>query len=71
MLGRPGRLRGDQLDAERVREPASDLGLQTEQIGRVTVEPLRPEMRVGLGVDQLGVLMRTRLPDRLTLPSST
>ena len=55
MLGRPGGLGGDQLDAERVREPARDLILQSEQIARVAVEPLGPKMRIGRGTDQLGV----------------
>jgi hypothetical protein len=55
MLGRPGGLRSEQLDAERVRDPACDLVLQREQIAGVAVEPLRPEMRVGRGIDQLGI----------------
>ena len=55
MPGRPGGLRSDQLDAERVRDPARDLVLQREQIARVAVEPFSPEMRIGVGVDQLGV----------------
>ena len=55
MLGRPGGLRADQLEVERDRDPARDLVLQSEQIARVAVEPLGPEMRVGLGIDQLGV----------------
>ena len=54
MLGRLGGLCSDQLNIERVREPARDLALQDKQIGRVAVEPIRPEMRVGLGIDQLG-----------------
>ena len=55
MLGRSGGLRSDQLDAERVRDPARDLVLQGEEIARVTVEALGPKMRVGQGIDQLGV----------------
>jgi len=47
-------------------EPAGDLVLQSEQIASVAVEPLRPEMRVGRGIDQLGADA-----DLLTLPSST
>jgi hypothetical protein len=47
VLGRPGGLCGDQLDAERVGEAARDLVLQGEQIVRVAVEPLGPQMRVG------------------------
>jgi hypothetical protein len=54
MLIRPGCLRSDQLDAERVREPARDLVLQREQIARVAGETLGPQMRIGLGIDQLG-----------------
>ena len=70
VLRRPGGLRGDQLDPERVCKPANDLVLQSEEIFRVTVEPLRPEMRVGPGVDQL-CRDANRLPDSRTLPSST
>jgi len=54
MLGRPRGLCSDQLDAERIREPARYLVLQSEQIARVNVEPLGPQMRVGRGIDQLG-----------------
>ena len=54
MVGRPGSLRSNQLEAERSRDPARDLVLQDEQIARVAVEPLGPQMRVGRGVDQLG-----------------
>src|SRR5260370_25993779 len=65
MLGWPGGLRSDQLDAKRVREPARDLILQSEQIARVAVEPLPPKMRVGRGIDQLGVEaeLAARSPD--------
>ena len=35
--------------------PARDLVLQCEQITGVTIEPLRPEIRGGIGIDQLGV----------------
>jgi hypothetical protein len=55
MLGRPGGLHSDQLDAERDREPARDLVLQGEQIARIAVEPLCPKMRVGRGIDQLSI----------------
>jgi hypothetical protein len=54
MLGRPGGLRSDQLDAEGVGEAARDLVLQGEQIARVAIEPLGPKMRIGCGIDQLG-----------------
>jgi len=35
-------LHGDQLHAERVRDSAGDFVLQREQVGCVSVEPLRP-----------------------------
>ena len=70
MLGRPGGLRRNQLDAERVREPARDLVLQSEQVACVAVEPIPPKMRVGRGIDQLGADSDS-VADRLTLPSST
>jgi hypothetical protein len=54
MLDRPGGLRSDQLDAERVREPTCDFILQGEQVAGVAVELLGPQMCVGRGVDQLG-----------------
>jgi hypothetical protein len=70
MLGRPGGLRSDQLDPERIREPARDFVLQSEQIARVAVEPLGPQMGIGRGVDQLGVDAEL-IARSLTLPSST
>jgi len=42
-----GGLRTDKLGVERDRDPACDLVLQSEQIGRVAVEALGPQMRVG------------------------
>ena len=36
------------------RNPPGDLVLQREQIARIALEPLGPDMRVGRGVDQLG-----------------
>jgi len=54
MLGRPGGLSSDQLDADRVRDPAGDLVLQNKQIADVTVEPFCPQMRVGLGIRSAG-----------------
>src|SRR5215471_595473 len=53
MLGRPSSFCSSQFNAEYVGEPAGDLVLQSEQIASVTVEPLRPEMRVARGIDQL------------------
>jgi hypothetical protein len=55
MLGRSIGLGTDQLKAERVRDSTRDLVLQGEQIAHVAVEPLRPQMGVGLGIDQLRV----------------
>jgi len=54
-LRRPGRLRAEQLEIERDRDPASDLVLQCNQIRGAAVEPLGPQMRVGCGIDQLGI----------------
>ena len=55
LLGRSGGLRGDQFEVQLDRNPTRDLILQSEQITRVAVEPLRSQMCVGLGIDQLGV----------------
>src|SRR5690349_3754221 len=55
MLPRPGSLRRNQFDAERVREPACDLVLQREEVPRVAIEALRPQMRIALSIDQLSV----------------
>src|ERR1700730_17343144 len=55
MIGRPSSLRCDQLNVERNGDPARDLVLQREQIARVAVETLSPQMSVGLGIDQLRV----------------
>jgi hypothetical protein len=69
MLGRTGSLSGHQLKVERDRDPARNLVLQGEQIARVAAETFSPDMRIGLGIDQLGS-DGTRFPDRWTLPSS-
>jgi hypothetical protein len=45
----------DQLYAESVADPGRDRVLQGEQVSCVDVEPLRPQMRTGLGIDKLGV----------------
>jgi len=50
-----GQLRTGNLGVERDRDPVRDLTLQGAQIARVVVEPLRPNMRVGLRIDQLNV----------------
>src|SRR6516162_6063003 len=51
--GGPRSLSNDQLYIERGCDPTGDLILQSEQIGCVVVEPLRPQMRVSFSVDQL------------------
>ena len=53
--GRPGGLRADQREIERDSDAAGDLVLQGKQIADVALEPLGPQMRAGLGIDQLGV----------------
>jgi len=50
MLGRPGDLRNDQLDFQRVCDAARDLVLQDKQLADIAVEPLGPYMRVGRGI---------------------
>jgi len=55
VLSRPGALGGKQLEVELYCDSARDLVPKGEQIARVAVEPLGPQMRVSLGVDQLGV----------------
>ena len=54
IVGRPDGLPADQLQVERDGDPARDLVLQREQIARVAIESLGPQMCVRLGVDQLG-----------------
>jgi hypothetical protein len=44
-----------------IADPARNLVLQGEQIAHVTVEPLRPQMRVGLGIDQLSSGLPTQI----------
>jgi hypothetical protein len=53
MLGRSAGLGPHQFQVECNRDPAGDLVLQGEQIIRVTVEPLGPQMGVALGIKQL------------------
>ena len=50
----PGGLGVDELEVQRDRYSAGDLVLQREQIAGVAVEAVGPQMRVGLGIDQLG-----------------
>jgi len=65
MLGRPGGLRTEKFEVERDCDPARDLVLQGEQTAHVAIEPLRPQMRISLGIDQLGVYadLAPRSPD--------
>ena len=44
-----------ELIAQRVRQTPDDFVLHVEEIGKRLVEPLRPEMTAGLGVDELHV----------------
>ena len=53
MFSRPGGFRADQLQFECNRDAARDLVLQGEQVARVAVEALGPDMCVGHGIDQL------------------
>jgi hypothetical protein len=55
MLGWPGRFHRNKLKVKRYSNSVGDLVLQSEQIACVRVEPLGPEMGIGLGVDQLGI----------------
>ncbi len=55
MFGRPGGLCLDHLKVERDSDPAGDLVLYGEKIARVAVEALRPQMCVGLCINQLRV----------------
>ena len=49
------RLDRRELIAQRVREAPNDFVLHVEEIGKRLVEPLRPKMTAGLGVDELHV----------------
>ena len=51
VLCRPSGFRLHELEAEHDCDPAGDLVLQSEQVSRITIEPLGPQMRVALGVD--------------------
>ena len=55
MLDRPSDLHPDELRTKCNGSPACDQVLHGEKISRIAVEPLRPQMRIGLGIDQLGV----------------
>ena len=53
-LGSAGFRRG-QLYVQSPRKPRDDLVLHIEQVPALAVEPVGPEMRATLGVDQLGI----------------
>src|SRR6516225_4434467 len=55
MIRRAGGFRGEQLQVQGGGDPPRDLVLQGEEIPHVAIEPLRPHLRVGVGVDQLSV----------------
>src|SRR5690348_1244271 len=55
MLGWPGGFRPNKLEVKRYSNSVRDLVLKREQIARVRVEALGPEVGVGLRVDQLGI----------------
>src|SRR5215471_9825990 len=55
MLDPPCGLRGDQLEVQRDCQPSRDRILQREEIARIAIEPLGPQMRVAFGIDELGV----------------
>src|SRR6516162_5761143 len=54
MLARPGCLCSNQLNVELISDPAGNFVLESQQIADVAVQPLRPYMRVGCSIDQLG-----------------
>ncbi len=55
MGDRAGGLGDRQLGLQCAGDARGDLVLQREQIAEVAVEPLRPELRAGCGIDQLDV----------------
>jgi hypothetical protein len=55
MLGRLRGLGAEQLCIEPDRAPFRDLVLYAQLIAGIAVEPLRPKMRVGPGIDQPGI----------------
>ena len=48
-------LRDGEFMPQPVGEPRDDLVLHVEEIGDQLIEPLRPEMRAGFGLDQLDI----------------
>jgi len=65
------RLRLHQLTAQAVRQPIHHFILQLEQVRDILLEPIRPQMRAGLCVDQLRVDARSPLvaPATTTIPA--
>jgi len=55
MPDRPGSGCYNQLTVKRRRDPPRDIVLYAKQIGRGAIAPLCPQMRGGLGIDQLSV----------------
>ena len=52
---RPQSLGFDQLNPERIGEARDELHLQLAELAALAVEPVGPDMRAGLGRDELGV----------------
>jgi hypothetical protein len=55
MLRRSCGLRRGQFEIEPDRDPGCNFVSQREEVCCVAIEPLRPQMRIALGVNQLGV----------------
>jgi hypothetical protein len=55
VIGGTGGLDANQLKVQRVREPTCDLVLHRQEIARIAVEPLCPQMRTGFGIDELDI----------------
>jgi hypothetical protein len=53
-LGAP-RFRCDELRVERIGEPGDNLVLHIEKVSYRLVEPFRPKVIAGFGIDQLNV----------------
>src|SRR6516164_11596193 len=54
MVGRSDGFSRNQFQTKSGRDPPRDLALQRKQITGGAVEPLRPQMTAGLGIDELG-----------------
>ena len=66
---RAPRFCGDQLCPQLIGKPRYDLVLHIKEVGQGLVEPLGPEMRAGLGVDELDIDAQP-IAERWTLPSN-